>query len=367
MTEIEQVRRTRRTRWLLAALAGVAVLGTGATVVVARVAAGSDGDGPPPAEPVRTAEVTRADLAQQETMDGTLGYGSEREVAGRKPGTITWLPAPGDVVDRGAPVYKVDDKPVPLFYGALPFYRELGEGAGHGPDVKVLEENLRDLGFGGFGKPDEKFTAATATAVRKWQKSLELEETGRVAPVDVVVDTGALRVGTVSAKLGGEGTGPLLKATGTERVVTMEVEVAKQGLLKVGDKVDLTIAGGKQAKGTVSAVGSEVETDSGSGEEAPPGQEEEPKVAVTVKLDDPNVAGFDSAPVEVVVTTGQREGVLVVPVGALLALAEGGYAVEVVDGAQRRLVAVDPGLFAGGRVEVTGEGLTEGTKVVTTS
>ncbi|MGC7097995.1 peptidoglycan-binding protein [Amycolatopsis lurida] len=365
MTEIEQVRRSRRTRWLLAALAGVAVLGTGATVVVARVAAGSADEGPPAAAPVETAEVTRTDLAEQETMDGTLGYGAEREIAGRKPGTITWLPNAGDVVDRGKPVYKVDDKPVPLFYGSIPFYRDLGEGAGNGPDVKVLEENLRDLGFGGFGKPDEKFTAATATAVRKWQKSLKLEETGTLTPADVVVDTGALRVGTVSAKLGGEGTGPLLKGTGTERVVTVEVEVAKQGLLKVGDKVDLSIAGGEQTKGTVTAVGNEVESD--SGEEGAPGGQDKPKVAVTVKPDDPASAGFDSAPVEVVVTTGQREGVLAVPVGALLALAEGGYAVEVVEGAQRRLVAVDPGLFAGGQVEVTGDGLAEGAKVVTTS
>ncbi|GAB2744910.1 peptidoglycan-binding protein [Amycolatopsis magusensis] len=365
MTEIEQVRRGRRTRWLLAALAGVAVLGTGAVVVVARVAAGSADEGPPPAAPVETVEVTRDDLAEQAKVDGTLGYGAEREVAGRKPGTITWLPGAGEVVDRGEPVYKVDDKPVPLFYGVVPFYRELGEGAGTGPDVKVLEENLRDLGFGGFGKPDEKFTAATATAVRKWQKSLEQEQTGRVAPADVVVDSGALRVSSVSAKLGGEGTGPLLKATGTERVVTLEVEVAKQGMFKTGDKVDLSIAGGKQVKGTVSAIGTEVETD--SGEENAPGAEEKPKVAVTVTLDDPATAGFDAAPVEVVVTTGQREGVLVVPVGALLALAEGGYAVEVVEGAQRRLVAVDPGLFAGGKVEVSGDGLAEGTKVVTTS
>jgi multidrug efflux pump subunit AcrA (membrane-fusion protein) len=38
-----------------------------------------------------------------------------------------------------------------------------------------------------------------------------------------------------------------------------------------------------------------------------------------------------------------------------VALAEGGYAVEVADGAETRLVAVEPGFYADGLVEVTGE------------
>jgi hypothetical protein len=50
-------------------------------------------------------------------------------------------------------------------------------------------------------------------------------------------------------------------------------------------------------------------------------------------------------------------------VAALLALAEGGYGVEVVDGASTRIVAVETGLFAGGQVEVSGGGLAEGTVV----
>ena len=54
---------------------------------------------------------------------------------------------------------------------------------------------------------------------------------------------------------------------------------------------------------------------------------------------------------------------LTVPVAALVALAEGGYGVEVVDGRRTRYVAVETGLFAGGRVEVTGDGLAEGMTV----
>ena len=54
---------------------------------------------------------------------------------------------------------------------------------------------------------------------------------------------------------------------------------------------------------------------------------------------------------------------LTVPVAALLALAEGGYGVEVVDGSTSHYVAVETGLFAGGRVEVSGDGLAEGMTV----
>jgi len=43
-----------------------------------------------------------------------------------------------------------------------------------------------------------------------------------------------------------------------------------------------------------------------------------------------------------------------IPVTALLALAGGGYAVEVPDGAATKLVAVETGLFADGYVEVSG-------------
>jgi hypothetical protein len=54
-------------------------------------------------------------------------------------------------------------------------------------------------------------------------------------------------------------------------------------------------------------------------------------------------------------------------VAALLALREGGYAVQVVNGTTTTLVAVQTGMFADGNVEITGTGLQAGLKVVTTS
>jgi len=93
-----------------------------------------------------------------------------------------------------------------------------------------------------------------------------------------------------------------------------------------------------------------------------------PKFTATFAVDDMAAIGsLDAGSVDIEITTGAREGVLAVPVGALLALAEGGYGVEVVDGGARQIVAVSTGLFADGKVEVTGDGLAEGMTVVTTS
>ena len=88
-------------------------------------------------------------------------------------------------------------------------------------------------------------------------------------------------------------------------------------------------------------------------------------------LTDPGATGtLDQAPVQVAITTDAAKDVLVVPVTALVALAGGGYAVEVVDpDGTHRLVAVSLGLFddAQGLVQVSGSGLAAGQRVVVPS
>jgi hypothetical protein len=90
---------------------------------------------------------------------------------------------------------------------------------------------------------------------------------------------------------------------------------------------------------------------------------------VIVTLDDTvAAASLDGAPVTIVVTRSSRPDVLVVPVNSLVALLEGGYAVEVMDAdGSTRLVGVDTGIFDDGWVEVTGAGLEEGQAVVVPS
>ncbi|WP_394359894.1 peptidoglycan-binding protein [Amycolatopsis sp. SB7-3] len=356
-------RRSRRARWFIIAAVLVVVVGTMSVVVLTRVTSEAQqvGQAPPPVE---TAKVEKTDLQEEEEANGKLGYGEESSLAGRKQGTITSLPEAGAVLTRGKAVYGVDAKPVPLFYGTLPFFRDLADGTADGPDVKQLEENLKALGFGGFGTPDKKFTSATAAAIKKWQKSLGLEQTGAFGQGDVVLAPGEIRVSQLAAQLGGPGGGELLKYTGTERLVEVKLDAAKQAIAKAGDKVGVDITGGKTTTGVITDVGKVAE----NGKDGTGQDDGKPKIKVRIKLDDPSAAGsLDSTPVSVRFTKEVHSGVLAVLVGALLALAEGGYAVEVDEGGKRRLIAVKTGLFSGGRVEVTGTGLAAGMRVVTTS
>lgn len=339
---------------LIAGIVTAVVLGTGSVVVLTRVASSQANAEPPKADPVKTAPVKKTNLADQQSVSGQLGYGTERTLTGRKSGTITALPNQGAVIEQGKSVYSADAKPVPLFYGSLPLYRDLEAGMSNGPDVKVVEENLAALGFKDFGTPDEKFTSYTASAIKKWQKANGLEQNGRLGMGDVVVQPGAIRVSSVVAQLGAPAGGEVLKVTGTERAVAVELETNKQRLAKIGDKVELTIPGGKPTTGTITSV---TRTEGN-------GMGDKPKLRLTIAVDDPAAAaGVDSATVSAVFTVGKKQGVLAVPIGALLALAEGGYGVETED---RRIIKVTVGLFAKGQVEVSGEGLREGVKVVTT-
>jgi multidrug efflux pump subunit AcrA (membrane-fusion protein) len=95
-----------------------------------------------------------------------------------------------------------------------------------------------------------------------------------------------------------------------------------------------------------------------------PGGQPETRIEAVVALTDPAAAaGISAAVVDVEFTAADRPDVLTVPVAALVALAEGGYGVEVVEGSATRYVAVTTGLFATGRVEVSGAGLREGMTV----
>jgi len=87
-------------------------------------------------------------------------------------------------------------------------------------------------------------------------------------------------------------------------------------------------------------------------------------IDVTVSLSDQSKLGtLDAAPVDVAIVSAQAQNVLTVPVAALVALAEGGYGVQVVQGSTTQYVAVKTGMFAGGRVEVSGTGISAGTVV----
>jgi hypothetical protein len=81
-------------------------------------------------------------------------------------------------------------------------------------------------------------------------------------------------------------------------------------------------------------------------------------VPVMISLDRPGDArGLDQVPVQVAITDTIHRDVLAVPIAALLALAGGGYAVAVDEGASRTLIPVTPGIFNSNLVEVSSPSL----------
>ncbi|WBB65943.1 peptidoglycan-binding domain-containing protein [Micromonospora sp. WMMD812] len=349
-----------RTVALTAAVAVAAAAGVAAAVGFGGTDRGTAATGttPPPA----TATIGRQTLTDAQTVDGELGYGTTRTATARLGGTITALPDTGTVVKRGGRLYAVDNDPVVLLYGSLPAYRVLEPGV-EGADVAQFERNLRVLGHTGFTVDDE-YTGSTADAVREWQEDLGLPETGRVEPGRIVYADDAVRVESHQASTG-DATQPgqgVLAYTGTSRLVTVELDVDDQRLAKKGATVDVGLPDGDPVTGKVESVQTVI--DPGSGGAAGQSDEAETKIEVTVSVTDPaKLTAYDQASVEVTFTATERPDVLTVPVAALLALAEGGYGVEVVDGGRSRIVAVTTGLFAAGRVEVSGPDVAEGLTV----
>jgi Putative peptidoglycan binding domain len=353
------------------------------------------------AVPVATATVVRTDLTNTTQVDGSLGYAGSYTISNQVTGTAyTALPGAGRTVRRGQELYEVDGTPVILFYGSRPEWRTLSEGVAAGPDVAQLDRNLIALGYATpAGLPvSDVFTAATATAVENWQAAAGLPVTGTMPLGEIAYAPGPLRVTSVTAGLGSTASpgSTVLAATSTTLVVQAAVPVSQEYLVKAGDQVTVTLPDGvTTTPGVVLSVSSVATAGSGSPSNGSPGSSSgggsagsssgggggsssgggggsssgggggsQATVQMTVRLIHPAAAGnLDQAPVTVNIVSAQERGVLAVPVNALVALAGGGYAVQVVQGSARHLVAVQTGLFSSTLVQVSGAGLSQGMSV----
>jgi hypothetical protein len=279
--------------------------------------------------------------------------------------TFTALPSVGQIVTRGQSLYQIGGQPVLLLYGSVQPTRTFVAGMSPGSDVAELNANLQALGYG-QGLAGDEFTAATATAIRALQAAHGASVTGELLLGSVVFHPGPVRVTSVTPTVGQTVMpGPALAITSTARQVKLALNAAEQGSVKVGDQVTITLPDNQTTPGRITYVSSVATVPSSSGH----GGEEEssPTVEVDATPTDPAATGhLDQAPVNVEITTERVENVLAVPVDALLALAGGGYAVEVAEGRVHSLVAVSVGLFddAEGLVQVSGRGLSAGQRVV---
>lgn len=479
LTERLPRRLTNRTAAVGALALAVAVVG--GFVLLSR---GGDGDAEAQESGAPTAALERRSLAEEVSVDGTLGFGDESAVINRLSGTITWLPDPGAEIRRGQRIFEVDDEPVLLMYGTVPAYRELSTEVSDGPDVKQLEENLAELGFdaGGSMTVDSSYTSATSAAVSDWQDSLGLDETGSIELGRVIFQAGERRVSSVDVELGSsadsaagasgaatdvsaqsqgspettvlaaypattaqvqevapapteeadpaeepatqngsgkpkspskspskdgnpgkdgssgsgrqaqqpsdsmgsgapsgasassaadsaetEAASPstqVMTTSSTKRAVTVQLDPEQVDLARRGDRVGVTLPDGDEVKGRISSIGTVAEATSTETDAAEGQATEDATIEVVVDLPGDSAAGaLDEAPVTVDLTQEVQKDVFVVPVAALIGTSGGEYAILVSEGGVSREVAVEPGLFADGFVEVEGEALEEGLEV----
>ena len=358
------VRHTRRRAFLAMGAAAVLAAGVGAGAFASK-----SGPFAAKAKPTTstfngaTDTITKGDLQGHTSVTGTLRYSDSRKFKSGFEGVLIQVPASGTVLTQGDVLYRTGTETAYLMRGSLPAWRSFEAGMEDGEDIRQLETALRDLGYFDY-EPDDHFSWATTSAIMKWQKELDMPQTGTIPLGRVVFTSGDMRVGTVTARLGDRVAADteLYDVTSTTQVVDANIKLSDQKLAVVGTTVTIKLPDAKTTTGTITSVGTPTEKSSGSGSS----DSKERVIPVTVTLADASAtANFQEVSVTVDLPSEKRAGVLSVPVGALLALSTNQYGVEIVESnGTTRKVPVTIGLFAGGRVEVSGEGISEGQRVV---
>ncbi len=266
-----------------------------------------------------------------------------------------------------------------LFYGDGAAWRSMSIDTTPGPDIGWLETNLVALGYGDL-EVDDVFDSETADAVMAWQTDVGVTVTGEIplgqvvfiagpAPVSALavsrgdsVNEGAVLYELTAVELVSSTVGPdgVQDQTVTAQRVTARLDLVDQDLLALGTSVLIELPDDTEVNGEVIELGA-VPVIVSATEQSNESSYLDVVIAPEESVD-PNWTG---ATVQVRFATEVAQAVLSVPVSALLALQEGGYAVEIVqpDGSVR-LVGVSTGLFADGFVEVAGNGLAPNLEVV---
>jgi peptidoglycan hydrolase-like protein with peptidoglycan-binding domain len=289
-----------------------------------------------------TVGIERGDLTSSSEFTGELGFGDTWPLSLTADGIVTGARPLGTVVDFGESLIEIDDRRVFLVEGDVPMFRdlELTSPRVAGGDVAQLQRFLIAQGFDRDGtlEADGVFDSDTRRAVIDWQEATWQQNTGRVTRSDMVFNpeplriAGEQRIGSVFEQL---------EVTAWEPTVTVDVANRDRQLLTVGTPVTVEFGDGTSVEGTVSEQIS-VPQDDGS---------TQARSTIEPHGDVPGEPGQVTISVDATLASD----VLIVPVGALLALAEGGYAVEVLDGAGgTQLVGVDVGEILDGKAEVNG-------------
>jgi peptidoglycan hydrolase-like protein with peptidoglycan-binding domain len=304
-------------------------------------------------------------------------------IAGHKGARVNHLASAGTPVVTGTVLYWTEGFPVMAIEGdaaTLPtLTRKLSVGGAIGADVKVLKQALTTLGIGDPAASNaplelnQKYDGATAGAVSTWLQSVDPQrstaEATQTVPIGgfVVVPSG-LFVGTsllpADSTLAGDTVVTTLTAPARQITTTAPVGSAT---FTLGSPIAVLFPDQSTQVGTVVNVGNVATTSSNQ-----PGSI--PNVRITIRVPEipKSVEAFVETPVTLRIQSAKTANAFVVPVSALIALKEGGFAVETVTGAdsagarQTKLIGVKLGLFSDGFVQVDGN-LSAGIEVVVPS
>ena len=344
--------------------AALAILAIGALTLSACSGTNTDAQAPQSFDGA-TATVTKGDLVGETTVQGTLHYADSYTLKSAFEGVVTALPTPGTTLTQGSHVYTVAGNNTYLLHGATPAWRAFEEGMSDGEDVTQLETALSELGYFD-ATPNAHFDWNTIAAIKKWQKALTLTQNGTLPLGTVLFAPEDLRIGALKARVGDNATmeTELFTASSSRQVISANLKLSDQALGVVGNSVTVRLPGSATTTtGTISSVEPPREK---AGEEGSKETTKERIIPITVTPDDTSaLEGLQEASVSLGLTSETRTGVLSVPLGALVALSTDQFGVEVVDEkGEIRRVPVTVGLFAGDRVEVSGDEISEGQRVV---
>jgi len=312
---------------------------------------------------VTTATVSRGDLSTEKEFRASITFGDQWTINTAATGTITEQHGVGTVVGFGEALVRLNNRPLFLVRGEMPMYRDLKkidtrardedgnrQELLQGPDVTQLQTFLNGVGLelkteltidGIFGK-------STEVAVKAWQTNVGLPATGTINNTQIVFAPDPVRIASAS-RLGDAFSG--LQVNSAEPSVLVDTSNRDRSALVEGATVTVTLPDGTTADGTVSTQEQATASDDSTIW----------RTTIVVRAKLPGDASSGTVTVTEVLATD----VDLVPVAALLALAEGGFAVEVQSdtGPTISLVGVEVGEVLDGQAAVSGN-ISTGDRVV---
>jgi hypothetical protein len=201
---------------------------------------------------------------------------------------------------------------------------------------------------------ETRAVADARTAVQEAQRAYDQSVLNTVGPKSVLLVPGdRIRIDEVKAKVGLEATGTVVTWTQTNLYGRVELTDAQRRLIATGTSARLALPDGKELAGSVGQITEPTQD--------PQTREKKSAVARIDIADQAALAELGPTAVTVSFIQDEAEDTLVVPVTALMVLAEGGYCVERAEGG---LVEVKLGLIADTRAQIFSDELGEGDLVV---